>query len=216
MTAPELAPPLAFRLRDLTDRAPQSYVMRPRRIAEIRAVVLHQTGFDTWRESNPMWAKVRAHFVVHRSGLVSQLHPITARMRFGCGRGNAWAINIEHEGNYPLGWDEDGEDVYYRPEKFGRSRIEDAPEQITAGRALLAYLHEQIPSLMVGAHRQVDDLKGGCCGPDIWREIGQFAIDSLGMAEMPVAGGLPIPDRWRTSSAAVLPTNREYEGPLVT
>lgn len=214
MTAPELAPPLAFRLRDWSDRSPQGYTVRPRRLSEIKAAILHQTSFE-WREANPMWAKVRAHFVVHRSGLVTQLHPITARMRFGAGHANPWAINIEHEGNYPLGWDEDGEDVYYRPEKFGRSHIEDAPEQVTAGRALLAYLHEQIPSLMVGAHRQVEDLKGGCCGPDIWREIGQFAVDWIPMAEMPVAGGLPIPDRWRTSSAAVLPTNREYEGPLV-
>lgn len=200
---------LAFRLRDLTEQSPPGYVIRPRRIGEIRAVILHQTGFE-WREQNPMWAKVRAHFVVHRSGLVSQLHPITARMRYGAGHANAWAINIEHEGNYPLGWDSQGEDVYWQPDRFGRSRLEDAPEQVTAGRALIAYLAEQVPRLQVGCHRQVDERKSGCCGPDLWREVGQWAVDH-GVPEMPVAGGLAIPDAWR---GPILPTHREYTGPL--
>jgi len=199
---------LPFRLRDLTDRAPQSYVMRPRRIAEIRAVVLHQTGFDTWRESNPMWARVRAHFVVHRSGLVTQLHPITARMRFGAGHANPWAINIEHEGNYPLGY-RDGAPIRFKPEKYGATVLTDAPEQVTAGRELLAWLAAQVPGLMVGAHRQIEALKSGCCGPDIWREIGQFAVDTLGMPELPVTGGLEIPDDWRGEPRIDPPTTLE-------
>jgi len=204
---------LPFRLRDLTDRSPPGYVIRPRRVGDIRAAILHQTGFE-WRETNPMWARVRAHFVVHRSGLVSQLHPITARMRFGAGHANAWAVNIECEGNYRLGWNDAGEDVYWQPERFGRSHIEDAPEQVEAARSLLTYLAEQVRGLQVGAHRQVDDLKSGCCGPDLWREVGQWAVDN-GLPEMPVAGGLSIPDTWRRPSApSVEASLREYTGPL--
>jgi len=184
-----------FRLRDLTELSPVGYRVRPRRLAEIRAVILHQTGFE-WRESNASWARVRAHFVVHRSGLVSQLHPITSRMRYGAGHANAWAINIECEGNYPLAY-RSGAAVYWDPEKFGRSVLADAPAQVEAARALVAWLGGQVEGLQLGAHRQVEELKGGCCGPDLWREVGQWAVDTLGMPEMPAAGGLDIPDDWR-------------------
>ena len=185
---------LPFRLRDWTEESPLGYRVRPRRIAEIRAVICHQMAVGTWRETNPMFAKVRAHFVVHLSGLVTQLHPITQRMRYGCGPANRWAINIEHEGNFPVAYRK-GEPAYWKPEKFGRSVL--AAPQVEASRALLAYLAGQVPGLMVGAHRQLDELKAGCCGPDIWREIGQFAVDTIGLPELPVTGGLEIPDDWR-------------------
>jgi len=157
--------------------------------------VLHQTGFE-WRFANAMWSRVRAHFVVHRCGTVSQLHPITTRMRFGCGHGNAWAVNIECEGNYPLAY-RNGKPVHWQPEKFGRSVLEEAPAQVEAARGLLAWLVGQVPGLRVGAHRQLEEEKSGCCGPDLWREVGQYAIDELGLAAMPTNGGLDIPDDWR-------------------
>jgi hypothetical protein len=194
-------------LRDWAELAPVQYRVRPRLRSEIRAEVMHQTGFE-WRPGNPMWAKVRAHFVVHRCGLVTQLHAITERMRYGCGVGNAWAINVEHEGNYPLDYKPDGTPVFWRPEKYGRSVLADAPAQVEAGRQLLAWLAEKVPGLMVGCHRQVQVEKSGCCGPDLWREIGQHAVDA-GMPELPTAGGRPIPDEWRGSTIG-----RPYTGPL--
>jgi hypothetical protein len=161
-----------FKLRDLTILSPVGYRVRPRRIPEIKAIVLHQTGFE-WAEKNAMWSRVRAHFVIHRSGLVSQLHPITSRMRFGCGHGNAWAINIECEGNYPLAYR--GErPVRWKPEKFGTSVLEEAPAQVEAARSLIVWLSGQVPGLRVGAHRQLEEEKSGCCGPDLWREVGQY------------------------------------------
>ena len=198
-------------LRDWTDRSPASYVLRERQLEEIRAAVLHQTSFE-WAEENAMWALVRAHFAVHRSGLITQLHPITARMLYGCGAGNRWAINIECEGNLPLEY-RDGVPVYWRPEKYGRSVL--TPAQVEAGRELLASLAEQVPGLMVGTHRQIEMNRSGCCGPDIWREIGQHAVGS-GMPEMPLAGGRPIPDAWRGANYSEIPISsvRAYDGPL--
>lgn len=184
-----------FRLRDLTDLSPPGYRVRPRRLAEIRAIVLHQTGFE-WRFQNAMWARVRAHFVVHRCGSVSQLHPISARMRYGAGHANQWAINIECEGNYPLAY-HGGEPVRWKPEKFGASVLDEAPAQVEAARALVAWLGGQVAGLQIGAHRQLDELKSGCCGPDLWREVGQYAIDVLGLGALPTNGGLDIPDEWR-------------------
>lgn len=202
-------------VRDWTDRSPVSDVMRPRTRSEIRAVVLHQTGFERpWNRAR--WALVHAHFVVHHDGRVTQLHAITDRMRYGCGTGNRWAINVEHEGNYPLEY-RDGEPVFWMPKKFGRSFLEEAPAQVTAARELLAFLAEQVAGLMVGAHRQIELDRSGCCGPDLWREVGQWGVDVLHMPEMPVAGGRPIPDSWRgrgNSSEIPKSSIRAYTGPL--
>lgn len=187
-------------ITDLTEKSPKEYRMRTRPLSEIRAVVLHQVGFDTWKESSPSWCRVKAHFVVLRSGAILQLHPITARMRYGCGpNGNRVAINVELAGNYPLSY-RAGKPSYWKPEKFGRSVLSDSPAQVEAARALLASLAAQVPGLQVGAHRQLEKLKSGCCGPDIWREVGQYGIDFLGMPAMPTKGGLDIPDDWRTPS----------------
>lgn len=201
---------LDFRLRDLTELSPLEYRVRPRRLSEIRAVILHQTGFE-WRESNRMWAKVRAHYVVHRSGLVSALHPILVRMRYGAGHANQYAINVEIEGAYALDYNDRGEGLFYKPEKFGRSVLADAPAQVEAARQLLAWLKGQVPGLQVGTHRQVALDRSGCCGPDLWAAVGQYGVDVLGMREMPVDGGRPIPDAWRGD---VRPVLREYTGAL--
>lgn len=201
MTLPAASAPTSaapFGLRDLTALAPAEYVRRRRALSEVRAVILHQTGFGTWRIDNPLWPRVRAHFVVHRSGLISQNFPITTRMRVGSGLANPWCISIECEGNYPLRYDADGRARYWAPSKYGRDRIEDAPRQVVAARALLAHLAAEVPGLGVGAHRHVESLKSGCCGPDLWREVGQFAVDHLGMPEIkPLVGGLALPDDWR-------------------
>lgn len=187
---------LGFELRDWSDRSPVGYRRNVRPLSQISAAVLHQMGVGTWHEGNPMFARVRSHFVVLQSGLVLQLHPITARLRFGSGLANPFAITIEHAGNYPLAY-RNGEPRYWKPEKFGRSVLADAPAQVEASRALLAWLKGQVPGLQVGAHRQIEERKSGCCGPDLWREIGRYSIDTLGLAPMPTHGGLDIPDDWR-------------------
>jgi hypothetical protein len=195
-SAPTVAAP--YGLRDLTSLAPTGYRKRSRALSEIRAVVLHQMGVGTWREENPMFVRVRGHFVIHASGLISQNHPITARLRYGSGAANPYAITVEFAGNYPLAYRDNGTPVYWRPNTYGRSVLADHPEQVEAGRALVAHLRDQVPGLVVGCHRQIEAKKSGCCGPDVWREVGQYAIDVLGMPEMrPLDSGLPIDDRWR-------------------
>lgn len=194
-SAPTTAAP--FGLRDLCGLAPLEYRRRRRALSEIQAAILHQTGFS-WKLDNRLWPKVRAHFVVHRSGLISQNHPIAERMRVGSGLANAWCITIEHEGNYALRYGDDGRPRYWSPDRFGRDRLEDSPRQVQAARALLAHLAAELPGLRVGAHRHVEGAKSGCCGPDLWREIGQHAIDHLGMPEVSrFADGLDVPADWR-------------------
>ena len=54
---------------DLTAQAPAEYRVRIRPASEVRALVLHQTGF-AWRPDNPRWPLVKAHFVVRQDGSV--------------------------------------------------------------------------------------------------------------------------------------------------
>ena len=209
MTLPAASEPTTaapFGLRDLCALAPEEYRRRRRALSEIRAVILHQTGFGSWKLDNRLWPRVRAHFVIHKCGLISQNHPITERLRYGSGLANAWAITIEHEGNYPLRYD-DGRARYWQPERFGRDRLEDSPRQVQASRALLTHLAAEIPGLQVGAHRHVEAAKSGCPGPDLWREVGQYAIDRLGMPEVSrFADGLDVPADWRGEPRIALDT----------
>lgn len=204
--------PPTFQLQDLTAAAPADYRRSRRPLSQIRAAVLHQMGVGTWTETNPMLAKVRAHFVVLQSGRVIQNHPLECRMRYGSGVANRWAITIEHAGNFPTRY-RDGVPLYWAPAKFGRSVL--GEPQVVAARELLAWLAVQVPGLQVGTHRQIERKKSGCCGPDLWREVGQYAVDSLGLPEMSLAGGLNIPDDWRGAPRfpSVNPTPNEEPRP---
>ncbi len=179
---------------DLTAQAPAGYRIRTRPASDVRAVVLHQTGFSGWRADNPMWAKVRAHFVVRHDGSVLMLHHPMTRMRYGSGPCNAQGVTVEHEGNYPS-----AHGVYWRPEKYGRDVLDQHPEQVTASRALVRMLTADYPTIgLVIGHRHIDARKANCPGPDLWREVGQWSIDQLGLREPdPLPEGLAVPGSWR-------------------
>jgi N-acetyl-anhydromuramyl-L-alanine amidase AmpD len=184
----------ALQLIDLSDRSPREYRVRHRGPSEVRAVVLHQTAFSGWAADNPMWCRVRAHFVVRQDGSVLMLHDPTVRMRYGSGPCNAQGITVEHEGNLPS-----AAGKWWKPEKFGRDQLADHPGQVRASRELLRMLVGQYPSLQrVVAHRRISKLKANCPGPDLWREVGEWSIRELGLVEVePLESGSPLPDSWR-------------------
>lgn len=190
-------PTFPFGRRALSDFVPPQYAVRTRSTASIDTIVLHQMGFE-WNEANLMWRKVRAHYAIHRSGLIDELTLIGIRMRYGSGELNHRCITVEHEGNFAQKYWL-GRPKFWNPEKFGKSFVADHPEQVIASRALLRGLVAGNPSIkFIGAHRQISGGKGGCPGPDLWREVGTWAIDNLGLQEMPVCPhGLLITDAWR-------------------
>lgn len=179
---------------DLTAKSPAEYRVRTRPASEVRAIVLHQTAFSGWHADNPMWTKVRAHFVVRQDGSVLMLHDPLVRMRFGSGVCNAHGITIEHEGNLPS-----DTGAYWKPEKYGRDVLAHHPEQVAAARSLVRMLVERWPTITtVIAHRHIDARKANCPGPDLWREVGQWSVDQLELTEAtPLAAGLALPDSWR-------------------
>jgi hypothetical protein len=182
----------AVQLIDLTAKSPAQYRIRLREPAEVTTIVLHQMGF-AWRDDNPMWAKVRAHYAVQQAGAVVALHDPAVRMRYGSGVANRYCVSIEHEGNYA----DDGR--WYKPDRFGRHVLADHPELVRSSRVLISSLVERFPSITtIMAHRHIQRGKPLCCGPELWREVGEWARQELGLVEGAVLpGGAPLPDRWR-------------------
>lgn len=179
---------------DLTAKAPAEYRVRARLPSEVQAVVLHQTAFSGWSTNNPMWARIRAHYVVRQDGSVLMLHHPTVRMRYGSGPCNARGVTVEHEGNLPS-----DSGAYWKPERYGRDVLDQHPEQVAASRALVRMLCAEYPTIgLVIAHRHIDARKPNCPGPDIWREVGEWAKRELALVEpAPLPAGLPLPNTWR-------------------
>ena len=181
---------------DYTDRSPASYRVRIREPEEVTTLVCHQMGVGVWREDNPMFAKVRAHYVGQQSGRVIMNHDPLCRLRYGSGVVNNCCITIECAGNY-----ETSRGKWWKPEKMGRDLLADHPEQVAAVREFVASLCESFPSITtITGHRAISRGKSGCPGPDLYREIVMWAVRELGLDEGPtLKGGAVIPESWRTS-----------------
>jgi hypothetical protein len=70
------------------------------------------------------------------------------------------------------------------------------------------------------AHRQSSATRENDPGPDIWSQVGQWAVDTLGLKDggpgFKIGSGNPIPEAWRKwKSPAVTPEiGPELEGDL--
>lgn len=227
MSTPCAPPP---RIVDRTARAPAKFRGHLREPAEPDLAVLHQTGVgrSIWAEDSPAWDRVRAHFVVLPSGEVRRNHDPLVRLRYGSRWWNPRAVTIEIAGNFPTRLAAGARPIWWNPKRMGQDRIAERPEQVHAARALLAHLRSVLPGLRyLGAHRQIEAAKAGCPGPDVWAEIGEFALRDLGFDLAPTdPRGLAIPDTWRAdptippdAAGASLPgpspgpTSRPYMGP---
>jgi N-acetyl-anhydromuramyl-L-alanine amidase AmpD len=189
---------LAPDILDRTAKTPGHYRKRNRMSVQIDTVVLHQTSFN--RGSVPdNYLTVHAHFVVLPDGTIVQLHPIETYL-VASSAFNDDAISVEIVGNFP---DERG--VYWEPQANGRSVL--SPQQISGACDLVRYLRNTYVISFVFAHRQgeLENLRGNCPGPDIWYNVGQWAVDNLGMDDggkgYKELNGSPIPDSWRRPRA---------------
>ena len=174
---------------NLSDEAPAS--KRSKRTQPIDAVVLHQMGFSRGNDLH-RYRKVTAHFVIAPDGGVAQLHPLSARLSASHGF-NARSVAIEFAGNL-----QSVNGRWWRPETYGRNTLTDA--QIEAGRRLLRLLRAQGVRFVL-AHRQSDADRGNDPGPEIWSQVGQWAVAELEMSDGGpgyfIDTGYPIPNSWR-------------------
>lgn len=163
-----------------------------REAQKVTGVVLHQTGFAR-KGSLSVYDGITAHFVVAPDGQTSQLHPIE-RVLFAANEFNRHTVSIEFVGNFPS-----ARDRWWS--KFPANYL--SRRQVESGRALLRHLKENYPQLLqVHGHIQSKgNARSNDPGPDVWRTVGMYAIESLGYREdlkiHEAYEGLPIPDSWR-------------------
>jgi hypothetical protein len=168
---------------------------RTRRQAKnVTGVVLHQMGFsrgDSWAK----YINVAAHYCVLPGGEVLQLHDHETIL-FASNGLNRTTVAIEFAGNF-----QDKNGRWWRPETYGRDVLTDA--QIASGRELVLSLisGNSDLSFSIWAHCQAAGVrKGNCCGPEIWRAIGEYFLDLKLVPDMrnETIGkkGIPIPKEW--------------------
>jgi len=184
-----------FDVLDYRGKSPAEFIRRPRPLSQVTAIVIHQTGFANWKTTNPNWKKVRAHYSVLKDGtIVNNFDPLD-QMRYGSAHANPKAITVEHEGNFAS-----TRGRYWKPEKYGRSKLKEHPRQIAAARRLVEALRKVCQAIThIYAHRQWEKKKSNCCGPELWSTIGMWAIDrglSSGGPGWAYRLGSPIPGEW--------------------
>ena len=194
-----------------------------RELRMVDAVVLHQTGFNRGNSSDD-YLKTNAHFVVLPDGKLLQLHPVDVEL-WASNAFNDVGIAIEFVGNFP-----NSQGSYWiDPEEKIQTRSTVTPRQITGGRELVTQLKKTYALDFVFAHRQGyvsnarmagldryrSELRQGsvaskqtnqrsnCPGPDIWFNVGEWAISNLGLSDggkgYVLADGDPIPSPWRVA-----------------
>lgn len=169
---------------------------RGRSDSDVYALVLHQMGFS--RGNDPArYDRVTAHYVVLPDGGVYWLHEHATRLPAAGGL-NEGSVSVEFAGNLPSRAGSRDSAHFWRPESFGMDQLTDA--QVLAGRGLVAEFVRQGWLTHVLAHRQGGPNRQNDPGPDVWREVGAWAVRRFGLSwggeGFSVNRGKPIPNLW--------------------
>lgn len=184
--------PFAPRIVDRTHLTPREKRVRVRDPRSVYAVVLHQMAFS--RGSDPTrYDRVGSHYAVLPDGTLLQLHPISAYLHASNGF-NARSVAVEFAGNFPS-----TRGRCWQAARYGCHTL--TPAQVASGRALLRYLARRHGVTHVLAHRQSSGTRENDPGPDIWSQVGQWGIETLGLKDggpgFFIGSGNPIPEAWR-------------------
>lgn len=214
------------RIIDLTakaDKRPRHGLRDPKKVW---AVVLHQMAC-CFNVANPLqrMLNIVAHFAILPDGRILQLHPVL-EMLWASHCISPGSVAVEFAGNFP---DVNGRWWFdCRQDKSTGAYLDKwnercckhirthgnqsgcaytgnmnqvTPAQIDAGRYLVRYLVRTMGIRMVLAHRQASDQRDNDPGPDIWCNVGQWAVDNLGLSDggpgFQCDSGSPIPTAWR-------------------
>lgn len=187
-----------MKIVDRTAFAPPDVRVRTRRLEEVDLVCLHQTGTPPRDPRSPRLDLTAAHLLVLDDGEVRLLHPLLTRMRVGSRWWNSRCVTVEVRANLPTRYTSKGEPVWWRPDLAGTERIEEKVPQVRAVRELLKWLRGELPAIKyVGAHRQIEAAKPGCCGPDLFSECAMYAVQQYGYQVAPTdPRGLELLPTW--------------------
>jgi hypothetical protein len=185
---------------------------------KIFAFVLHHMAFKRWNPktkgySNPeSYLSTGAHFCIMMDGRIIQLHAMSRMIWHGnCASGGS--VAVEFEGNFP------NIKGKWWINKESKVHDKDTPTQAQydSGRFLTSYLKTVLPLTRIMAHRQSSKDRENDPGPDIWFNVGQWAIEKLGLSDggdkAKCGDGNPILPAWRTwgNKAAPKPSSEFNE-----
>ena len=177
---------------DRTAFSPKSKRIRDRDLSSVYALVLHAMGFNRGNDPNK-YNRVTAHFIILRDGKIYQLHPLKSYLYSSNGF-NRGSVAVEFAGNF-----KSTRNRCYKPDRFGCHDLTTA--QINAGRNLVKYLIGKIGLTHILAHRQSSGSRSNDPGPEIWKNIGQWAVNNYklddGGPNFKIDSGRSIPDDWR-------------------
>lgn len=179
---------------DLTAQADKSVRKGARDLKKVKALVLHQMACCFQRQ-DPLrsYLGLKAHFAILSDGRILQMHPVE-QLIWASNGFNAGSVAVEFAGNFP-----NAQGKWWEGDKYGRNRV--TPAQIEAGQRLIRHLVRTIGLQTVLAHRQSSASRENDPGPDIWTNVGQWAVDTLGLKDggpgFKVGDGNPIPAAWR-------------------
>ena len=180
---------------DLTASADKSHRKGTRDPKTVYALVLHQMAC-CFAPKDPLkrFLTIGAHFAIANDGRILQLHPISSLLWASNGF-NARSVAVEFAGNFP-----NTRGKWWKGDTYGMNRP--TPAQITAGRQLIRYLMRTMGLTHVLAHRQSSGTRENDPGPDVWFDVGQWAVNTLGLKDggpgFKIDSGNAIPDEWRT------------------
>lgn len=181
------------RIQDRTGLTPRTQRKGTRDMSKVNALVLHQMAF-TRGSNNTKYDTVTAHFAILPDGQILQLHPLNALL-WSSNNLNGRSVAVEFVGNLP-----NTKGVCWSAKKFGCHRL--TQEQVEAGRYLVDHLIREMNLTHILAHRQASNMRDNCPGPDIWYQVGQWAVENRALSDggpgFKVGTGSPIPDAWRT------------------
>jgi N-acetyl-anhydromuramyl-L-alanine amidase AmpD len=165
----------------------------PRDPRTVYALVLHQMAFSRGND-HTRYDRVTAHYAILPDGQILQLHPVSTYLYASNGF-NARSVAVEFAGNFP-----NTSGKCWEARKYGCHTL--SAKQIDAGRKLIRRLVKEIGLTHVLAHRQSSGSRENDPGPDIWSQVGQWAVDTLGLRDggpgFKIDSGKPIPEVWRT------------------
>ena len=162
----------------------------------IRAIMLHQLGFDRGL-TYALYDMVIAHFVVLRNGIVLRVRSDETLLNDAHAR---FSIHIEFAS---LGADQLASARDMRRGTVGK-RVP-TWEEVESGRQLVKQLKMKYGIRYIYGHAQFDPVnRANCPGPHIWRSVGLWAMQNHGLSD----GSAPnrIPAGWTDPAAEIRPS----------
>ncbi len=193
----------------------RDYYRDPRKINDF---VLHQMAFKRQGRINRQsfsdpasYLKTPAHFCIMLDGRIIQLHPMS-RVIYHAQGISPKSVAVEFAGNFP------NTRGVWGVSRNSTLQNRDYPTQaqFDSGRFLTGYLKIVLGTTRILAHRQSHASRENDPGPDIWYNVGQWAVDNLGLTDggptFKKGSGNPILPEWRTwGNRTGSPINNEYD-----